>query len=169
MIDDPRSHISWVRVDDRLIHGQVTVAWRQHLNYDAICIVDDAIAGDAFMRDVLEMAAPAGVRACVVTVQQAIGALEQLSAKAVLVLVKTPQTALQLVEGGLAIEQVNVGNLGAAPGRKRVLKSISLGPEHVAALDALAAHGIQIAFQPVPDDPPVAWQRVRETWASSRQ
>lgn len=161
------ARICWVRVDDRLIHGQVTVAWRQHLNYDAICIVDDGIAGDAFMRDVLEMAAPAGVRASVVTVQQAIGALEQLEAKAILVLVKTPQTALQLVEGGLAIKQINVGNLGAGPGQKRVLKSILLGPEHVTALDALAAHGVQISFQLVPDDSPVAWDRVREIWRAA--
>lgn len=168
MPQDQRSHICWVRVDDRLIHGQVAVAWRQHLNYDAICIVDDGIAGDAFMRDVLEMAAPTGVRACVVSAQQAAGALEQLAAKAILVLVKTPQTALQLVECGVAIKQVNVGNLGAAPGRKRVLKSILLGREHVAALDALAAQGVKVTFQPVPDDSPVAWEKVRGTWASGR-
>ena len=162
------SHICWIRVDDRLIHGQVTVGWRQHLRYDAICIVDDATADDAFMCDVLRMAAPAGIRVSVVAAGQAIDALERLDAKAILVLVKTPQTALQLVEAGLAIGQINVGNLGAAPGRKRVLKSILLGPEHVAALDALAARGVKIAFQLVPDDSPVEWERVRETWASGR-
>ena len=163
MPETQHSPICWVRVDDRLIHGQVTVAWRQYLNYDAICVVDDAIANDAFMRDVLRMAAPAAVRVCVVSTQQATDALEQLDAKAILVLVKTPQTALQLVEGGLAIKQINVGTLSAAPGRKRVFKSISLGPEHVAALDALAGLGVKIVFQLVPDDPPVAWERVRET------
>ena len=164
--ENERSHIRWVRVDDRLIHGQVVVAWRQHLRYDAICIVDDEIANDAFMRDVLRMAAPSGVRVSVVAVQQAMDALEQSDANSILVLAKTPQKVLQLANAGLSIVHLNVGNLGAAPGRKRVFKSISLGPEHVTALDALTERGVRITFQLVPDDTAVEWERVRETWAS---
>jgi PTS system mannose-specific IIB component len=162
------SHIRWLRVDDRLIHGQVVVAWRQHLRYDAIWIVDDALANDAFLRDVLQMTAPSGVPVNVTTVQQAVDALAQSESNAILVLVKSPETVLQLVKAGLVIAHVNVGNLGAAPGRKRALKSISLGPEHAIALDALAACGIEIAFQLVPDDPPVAWEKVRKTWGNGR-
>jgi PTS system mannose-specific IIB component len=162
------SHIRWVRVDDRLIHGQVVVAWRQHLHYDTICVVDDALANDTFMRDVLQMAAPSGVQVSVTVVQQAVDALAQSNAKATLVLVKTPETALRLANAGLSFAQINVGNLGAAPGRKRVIKSISLGPEHVAALDALATRGIKITFQPVPDDAPVEWEKVRETWTNHK-
>ena len=158
------SPICWIRIDDRLIHGQVIVAWRQHLGYDAICIVDDSIANDAFMGDVLRMAAPTGVRVIVVTVGQAIAALEHTDASALLVLVKSPQTVLQLIEAGLQIDQVNVGNLGDAPGRKRVHRSISLATEHVTALDALAERGVRITFQLVPDDAPVGWGKVRETW-----
>jgi PTS system mannose-specific IIB component len=160
--ENKRSHIRWIRVDDRLIHGQVVIAWRQHLRYDAICIVDDGIAADAFMGDVLRMAAPAGVCVSVVTVQQATGELAQSDAKAILVLVKTPQIVLQLADAGLSIARLNIGNLGAAPGRKRALKSISLGPEHVTALDALAERGVKIVFQLVPEDTAVEWERIRE-------
>jgi D-glucosaminate-specific PTS system IIB component len=163
-----RTHIRWIRVDDRLIHGQIVVAWRQHLNYDAICIVDDAVAGDAFMCDVLRMAAPTGVRVTVVIVERAITELEQIEANAILVLAKAPQTVLQLADAGLSIAHLNVGNLGAAPGRKRVLKSISLGPEHVTALDALTERAVRITFQLVPDDMPVEWERIRETWSRNR-
>ena len=169
MPKDKQSPIRWVRVDDRLIHGQVIVAWRQRLHYDAIYIIDDALANDAFMRDVLRMAAPAGVQVSIVSVQQAADALARSEAKAILVLVKMPQTVLQLANAGLSIAQINVGNLGAAPGRKRVLKSISLAPEHVAALDSLAARGVRITFQLVPDDAPVTWERVRERWSAAKE
>jgi mannose/fructose/N-acetylgalactosamine-specific phosphotransferase system component IIB len=51
----------WARIDDRLIHGQVTVGWRQHLRYNTICVVDDLAAADPVMRDVLRLATPSDV------------------------------------------------------------------------------------------------------------
>ena len=104
---------------NELIHGQVVVAWRRHLCYDAICIVDNEIANDAFMSQVLHLAAPAEVPVSVVTVQRAVDALAKTDAAAILVLVKAPQTALSLVQAGVEVEHINVGNLGSAPGRKR--------------------------------------------------
>jgi mannose/fructose/N-acetylgalactosamine-specific phosphotransferase system component IIB len=78
-----------------------------------------------------------------------------------LLLLKSPQAALTLVKASLSFPRLTVGNLAAGPGSVRVLKSISLAPEHVAALDALAARGVEITFQPTPDDPPVDWHTLR--------
>lgn len=181
-----RLAICWTRVDDRLIHGQVTVAWRQYLDYDRICIVDDSVRADPFLQDVLLMAAPPGVYANVYTIQEAITALKGVAITApraatgfklplpllgqdkaffphkILLLVKTPQTALALFQGGVPITHLNVGNIAAGPGRKRVFKSTSLGPEHIAALDALAELGVHITFQLTPDDTRTDWQRIRQ-------
>jgi PTS system mannose-specific IIB component len=151
-----------------LIHGQVAVAWRQHLRYNEISIVDDNVATDPFMRDVLRLAAPPDVHVTVATVQQAAISLTKPSSSAVLVLTRSPQTVLQLVNAKLLLTRINIGNLGAAPGRRRVLKSIALDPEHVAALDALAARGVRIAFQLVPHDTPIQWAKVREKWVDSK-
>ena len=65
----------WARVDDRLIHGQVVVGWRQHLCYQAICVVDDVVAADAVLRDVLRLATPADVGLDVCTTEEALGVL----------------------------------------------------------------------------------------------
>jgi mannose/fructose/N-acetylgalactosamine-specific phosphotransferase system component IIB len=167
-LSEPATPIRWIRIDDRLIHGQVTVAWRQHLGYDEICIVDDALANDAFMNDMLRLAAPSGVQVTVYTVQQATGALTHPASNAILLLTKTPQSVLRLLDAGVPITQVNVGNIAAAPGRKRVFKSISLGPEHVATLDALAERGVEITFQLVPHDTALAWKSVRSKWANRK-
>ena len=83
----------------------------------------------------------------------------------VLLLVKNPQTALALSQGGVLIPHLNVGNIAAAPGRVRVFKSISLNPEHAAALDALAAQGTRITFQLTPDDTQADWQAIRRNLA----
>jgi len=156
------SSICWARVDDRLIHGQVVVGWRQHLRYDAIYVVDDQVGEDPFLRDVLRLSAPPGVTVCVYTIAKAVVVLTASMPDRALLLVKRPQTAVALVEGGMHLPHLNVGNLAAEPGSVRVLRSISLTLDHVAALDALSGRGVRITFQPTPDDPQVSWHTVKK-------
>jgi mannose/fructose/N-acetylgalactosamine-specific phosphotransferase system component IIB len=153
--------ICWARVDDRLIHGQVVVAWRSYLRFDAIAVVDDAVAGDPYLRDVLCMAAPADLDVGVYTTKEAVDVLTAPVSSRVLLLFTRPETALALVEAGVALPHLNVGNLAASPGSRRVLGSISLSSAHADALDALAARGVRITFQATPDDPALDWQAVR--------
>ena len=148
---------SWVRVDDRLLHGQVTVAWRRYLRYEEIWVVDDEIRADPLMTQVLTLSAPPGVTVRVCSVQEAVDAAREPSVGNVLILLKSPQTALLLVERGLELTRLNVGCLSAAPGSKRVYRAISLTPDQAAALDALTARGVAVFLQPTPDDPPVTW------------
>jgi PTS system mannose-specific IIB component len=74
---DSRSGLSsvWVRVDDRLIHGQVTVGWRQYLRYAEIWVVDELAREDPYLRDALRLAAPQGVTVRVCGVQEAVALL----------------------------------------------------------------------------------------------
>ena len=62
----------WFRVDDRLIHGQVTVGWRQYLRYAEIWVVDDVARGDPYLQDALRLAAPEGVAVRVLGVEEAV-------------------------------------------------------------------------------------------------
>jgi PTS system mannose-specific IIB component len=173
----------WARVDDRLIHGQVTVGWRQHLRYEEIWVVDDQVRGDPYLQDALRMAAPSEVGVHMYAVEEAIalwascdpqGELRQTSSAGreassriprsdrILLLVRSPEVALALVEGGVSLSHLNVGNLSARAGSVRVFKTISLTQAHAAGLDALARRGVRITFQLTPDDPQVDWQVVRQ-------
>jgi mannose/fructose/N-acetylgalactosamine-specific phosphotransferase system component IIB len=177
----------WVRVDDRLLHGQVTVGWRQHLQPDEIWIVDNLVRADPFLSDVLCMAAPTDVTVRVYSVAEAISAwsarspgpcacradahegldyslARSLAPRArlgILLLVKIPQVALALAESGLVFRHLNIGNIAPMPGSRRVFRTISLAPQHIAALDALTQRGVSITFQLTPDDSRVDWQTVR--------
>jgi mannose/fructose/N-acetylgalactosamine-specific phosphotransferase system component IIB len=163
------SSVCWTRVDDRLLHGQVTVGWRQYLRYRAVCVVDDETGSDPFLQEVLRLAAPDEVTVRVYTVEEAITALATPATARTLILVKTPHVALLLVEGGVALAQLNVGNVAPGPGSVRVFRSISLNDGHVAALDALAARGVQITFQLTPDDARADWPTVRQRYVSARR
>lgn len=156
----------WARVDDRLIHGQVVLGWRQHLRLEEIWVVDDALAADPFMVDALRLAAPADVSLRLLTAAQAAATLAAPLAWRTLLLFQEPQTALALVEAGVRLAQLNVGNLAARPGSRRAWQSISLTERQAAALDALAERGVTITFQATPDDLPVPWTQVRRRWVS---
>ena len=152
----------WVRIDDRLIHGQVTVGWRQRLRFDRIWVVDDALQADPIVQDVLCLAAPPGVQVRVCGIEEAARALlAGAGTGRCLVLLKSPAAALALVEAEVPLERLNVGNVAAGPGSRRVFKSVSLTQKQAAALDALSARGVRIVFQQIPEDPAVEWGTLR--------
>lgn len=155
------AHICLIRVDDRLIHGQVTVGWRQHLHFDTICVIDDTLAADPFLADVLRLSAPTGIAVYLSTIPNATNTLNKIKGNRTLVLLKTPQIALKLHQAGLHIQTLNVGNIADAPGRKRVYKSISLGPAEIAALDELTRQNVQIFFQQTPEERAIPWNDIK--------
>ena len=62
--------ISMLRVDDRLIHGQVAVMWSKQLAVTRIIVANDEIAANELQASALKMAAPAGVKAAILPVER---------------------------------------------------------------------------------------------------
>lgn len=145
--------MSWLlhRVDDRLIHGQVVIAWQHRLRPQRIWVVDDASAASAWERELLESLAP-GVAVRVLGVPQA--AAEHAAEAAVpggaFLLVRDLGTALALVEAGAAVERFNLGGLHYAPGKDKVNEYIYLDADDRAAARALLARGVALEVQDVP-------------------
>ncbi|MBC7250407.1 MAG: PTS sugar transporter subunit IIB [Anaerolineae bacterium] len=147
-----------VRIDDRLIHGQVVANWVKVLRSRRIVIVDDDVAADSFMQNVMRLAAPPGVTVEVYSLQEGINVLKgkPLQADKILVLLKSPQVAEQLYRNGVHFKVLNVGGLGAAPGRRPVFKSISLSDEELAILQRLVDRGVEVTLQTVPGEKKVS-------------
>jgi len=148
-----------IRVDDRLIHGQVVTIWLKALGASRIIIVDDRTAKDDFLREVLELAAPAGTP---VEIHDLAGGTERVRDAAaaeepVFVLVRSPITALRLREAGIEFPVLNVGGLGAGPGRKPLYRNISASPEELDAMRQLEAMGTRVELRIVENDRPVAF------------
>jgi len=149
--------MSWVlhRVDDRLIHGQVVIAWGHRLSPRRIWVADDASAANAWEREQLRSAAPdVDVRVVTVADAAAAHAGEAASEGAAFLIVRDLETALILVEAGARIAMLNVGGLHYAPGKTKVHEYVYLDDADRAAARALLAHGVRLEVQDVPASRP---------------
>ncbi|HEX4896946.1 MAG TPA: PTS sugar transporter subunit IIB [Candidatus Limnocylindrales bacterium] len=151
-----------VRVDDRLIHGQVVTIWLKALNARRIVIVDDRTARDEFLREVITLSAPPGVPVEVLDVESGTQRVLALvpDPEPVIVLVRTPIVALHLREAGVEFPLLNVGGLGAGPTRKPLYRNISANPEELDAMRRLESMGTSVELRIVENDRPVAFRSV---------
>ena len=143
------------RIDDRLIHGQITVAWSKISNPDVIAIVDDAVASNEIQRSALELAVPIGVELVVVGVSEGIKELASNSPHAkrkIFLISPTPEDVLRLVEGGVELKSVNVGQMGFKEGKKRISKTVSVEKEDIEAFRKLRSKGIVLEQRQLPGD-----------------
>lgn len=105
--------IKQLRVDERLIHGQIVTAWSRALDVDAIVVANDRVAGNTMEVKMLTMAAPTGKKVTVRTIEGCIKLLSDPRSESmkILLIVDNPKDALTLAsEKALKITSVNIGN-----------------------------------------------------------
>jgi len=151
--------MSWTlqRVDDRLIHGQVVVAWGNHLSPRRIWVVDDAAAASAWERELLGSAAP-GVDVRVLTVTEGIERYprEREAEGGAFLLVRDLKTALALAEAGLALHTLNLGGIHYTPGRTKINEYLYMNDADRERARQLIARGVVLEVQDVPATRPMA-------------
>ena len=154
--------LTLVRVDDRLIHGQIVAIWLKALNAKRIVIVDDRTARDEFLREVITLSAPSGVVVEIHELASGTERVRQLTAdpEPVFVLMRSPVTALRLREAGVEFPLLNVGGIGAGPTRKPLYRNISASPEELSAMRSLESMGTLVELRIVENDRPVAFKSV---------
>jgi D-glucosaminate PTS system EIIB component len=152
-----------VRVDDRLIHGQVVAIWLRTLGAKRIVIVDDKTAHDEFLREILMLAAPPGVPVEVHDVAAGTERVRELvtAPEPVFVLMRSPLTAVKLREGGVEFPLLNIGGIGAGPGRKPLYRNISASPEELEAMRRLETMGTRVELRIVENDRPVMFSSLK--------
>ena len=149
-------HIKYVlaRIDSRLLHGQVATAWTKTMKPTRIIVVSDGVAKDELRKNLIEQAAPPGVKANVVPVDKMIQVAKDPrfgNTKAML-LFETPQDALRAIEGGVDVKELNIGSMAHSVGKIAVSKVLSLGRDDVKTFEKLKAKGIQFDVRKVPND-----------------
>ena len=147
--------IALARIDDRLIHGQVVTAWLQAIGKcDEILICDDKARTDELLRQVLRAAAPPGIAVRVLSIDETIAEFNHKAddPRRVLLLARSPEPMLRLIENGLAINHINLGGMGAGPGRRHVYRSVSLSEEDMNSLRRIQEKGVTVDLRMVPSD-----------------
>lgn len=157
--ENSTAKISALRVDDRLIHGQVAMTWTKQLRVQGIVVANDDAANDDTQKMALKMAVPGGIKALIKPVDEAIRVLNdpRASKMRILVLTRTVRDALKIRKQVGEIEFLNIGNTGRFDGidvsEKQLLSpTIMLTDEEVQNLRELVAIDPKTCMQQVPND-----------------
>ena len=146
-------NILLTRIDNRLIHGQVGVTWVNHLGANLIVVVNDEVAGDEVQQSLMDMVVPDVIGTRYFTVQKTIDVIHMASDDQLIFLVcRTPQEVLKLVEGGVSIKKVNIGNMHFSEGKEQVTSTVSLDESDKDAFRKLHTLGVELEIRRVPDE-----------------
>ena len=144
----------FVRIDDRLIHGQVIEGWCRSLEINHIVVCNDAVAGDEMQKALLSLAVPPSIRISILTIDEMCGVFssEDFKKDRVLVLLSSPKDALRLIKKGFPIKSINVGGLHYTIGKIQVHKAISLSDEDLDDFEELDKFGVELEVRLIPTD-----------------
>lgn len=148
------ANVSMVRIDERMIHGQVVAQWIRCIHCEKILLVDNGVYKDDFLKKVVQMACPSDIELEVMSNDLAAEFLQSDASnqKALMVLVRHPDTIEALVDKGVEITKLNLGGMGMKPGRKKVYHNIAISPAEAETFRRLAAKGVETTIQMTPSE-----------------
>ena len=147
-------NILLTRIDNRLVHGQVGVTWTMALGANLIIVADDIVAQDKLQQQLMEVTAQssgAGIR--FFTLQKTIDVIHKAADRQkIFIVVRTPAEVKTLIEGGVPIKEVNVGNMHFDKGKKQLSKKVYVNDKDLEDLRAIRDMGIDVYIQDVPGE-----------------
>jgi mannose/fructose/N-acetylgalactosamine-specific phosphotransferase system component IIB len=148
--------ITLVRVDERLIHGQVVEGWLPHLKVQRVTVADDEAAQSPLIRAAMGLAIGANIEVQIGPVAEVPFAALSEDAVKTLVLLRDVPTVLDAQSRGLDVRKLNLGNVHFADGRRQVSPSVFLTDQDLEALEVLSAQGVEVDARGVPTDKPIS-------------
>lgn len=144
-------NIVLTRIDNRLIHGQVATQWTSTVGANLLLVANDAVATDAMRQGLMKMACPAQAQTRFFSLEKTCAIIGKASpAQHIAIICETPQDVLKLVEGGVPIKSVNIGNMHMAEGKRQVATSVAVDDADVAAFRRLQELGVELYIQRTP-------------------
>ena len=154
VLGDGHIKFAGVRIDSRLLHGQVATAWTKQLQPNRIIVVSDGVAHDNLRKTMIEQAAPPGVPANVVPISKMCEVVNdtRFGATKAFVIFENPEDLLACIEGGVDIKDVNIGSMAHSVGKVVVTNAIAMGKDDVETLQKLVDKGVKFTNRKVPSD-----------------
>ncbi|MGP7816408.1 mannose/fructose/sorbose PTS transporter subunit IIB [Niallia sp. 01092] len=150
-------NITLVRIDDRLIHGQVATAWSKEADCERIIVVSDEVAKDTLRKTLLISVSPPGIKASVVPIDKMLRAYSNPKYEGVktLLLFTNPTDIVRVVEGGVKIDKVNVGGMSFKEGKRPLANAINVDEKDIEAFKKLDSYHIKLEIRHAITDPKV--------------
>ncbi|KKY01011.1 PTS system N-acetylgalactosamine-specific transporter subunit IIB [Paraclostridium benzoelyticum] len=146
-------NIVLTRIDNRLIHGQVATMWSSSVGANLLLVANDEVSKNEFRQGLMDMAAPSFAQTRYFSIEKTINIINRASeSQHIAIICETPQDVLKLVEGGVPIKKVNIGNMHMAQGKRQVSKAVCIDDNDVDAFKKLKALGVELEIRRVPSE-----------------
>lgn len=155
------AEVTLVRLDYRLVHGQVAVKWSSVAKVKQILVADDAISKDSFMSSVYQMAAPRGIKVKVYSIDKLMQEWQknQFGSGNAMVMYKTVASCYKAFQAGFPMKQLQLGNMPRAADKKPLGNEVFATEEEIAQLREMSAAGVQITIQTIPEQAAVPFDK----------
>ncbi len=140
-----------LRVDDRLIHGQVIAGWARPLAIGTIMLASDRLSHDEWSCNAYRLAIPEGIKFECYTLDECVRRLNESNKKRIMILVESIKEAYELVDKGVSIPEVNVGGLGYHEGTREIAPYIYLSPDDIESVVLLHSLGVKVTGKQLPN------------------
>lgn len=150
-----------VRLDDRLVHGQVVVGWGQALAASLVVLVDDRVRESEWEQELYRMGMPPDMELVFASVSEAISSVPgwSTSRRKTIVLTGDVESLVRLVRG-TAIRRVNIGGVHQQAERRQRLRYVYLSERESEQLKQLVQGGIEVSAQDVPTARPIPFAEI---------
>ena len=146
--------LNMVRVDYRMVHGQIVAKWIKFRPVDRLILADDSLVDDPFMGDIYRMAVP-DREVDIVKLGDVQTAIDRKN-DTVLLIFKDVASAYTVYKNGLQLPELNVGAVQNSAQRKAVIQGVALSVEEYEKLSETKAEGVNVFLQPIPENDPVS-------------
>lgn len=149
------ANILLTRIDNRLVHGQVGVSWVGVTGCNLVVVADDLAANDPIQQSLMKMTADSsGVGIRFFTIEKTIEIIHKAApSQKIFIVVRDPQNARKLIEGGVPIDKLCIGNMHVAPGKKVSNEPhVYLDENDIEDLRAIRNKGVDVYIQILPGD-----------------
>lgn len=148
-------NILLTRIDNRLVHGQVGVTWTKTIGANLLVVADDDAAKDELQQRLMAVTAKSsgcGIR--FFTIEKTAAIINKAAPnQKIFIIVRTPHDARRLVEAGVDLKEINVGNMHFSEGKHAITKKVYVDDKDMEDLHFLASKGSNVYAQDVPGDP----------------
>ncbi len=146
--------ITLIRIDDRLIHGQVCTGWSKTLKISRIIVVNNKISKDLIRTKLLQQVSPPSINSHVVDIKKFIKVYNnpKYNNDKVLLLFTKPSDIIKIIEKGVKIKSINIGGMSYKKNKKQITDSISVNKKDINAFYKLHKMNIELEIRKVPND-----------------
>ncbi|MFB2832015.1 PTS sugar transporter subunit IIB, partial [Aeromonas jandaei] len=141
--------ITLLRVDHRLLHGQVAFSWTQYVGADCILIANDNVPDDELRKTMIKLAKPTSVKLVIKNINDSIESIKSgvTDKYNLFIVVESVNDAWRIASGVEEIKSINLGGIKAKEGSKNISKAIDLLPEEIEQLQQLVGKGVEVEIR----------------------